>query len=156
MHDPNAVSEDDAMLIEIPDTVSQVMSRELVTVEEDDTLLNLLESMQALRFRHLPVTEDDRLIGLLTERDLLRVSMSNLLPHGASQTRELLERFHVRDVMVRDVITVTPETSLAEASRLLLDKRIGCAPVVDADNVLVGMLTSSDFLKTLSRAAERI
>jgi CBS domain-containing protein len=140
------------MRIELPETVSEIMTREVVSVEESDSLLNLLESMQALRFRHLPVTDGDRLIGLLTERDLLRLSTSELLPHHADQNRGLLERFRVRDVMVRDVRTVSPDTSLAAAGRLLLQQRIGCLPVVDGQNVLVGIVTSSDYVASVARA----
>jgi CBS-domain-containing membrane protein len=98
------------MWIEIPATVSLIMTREVVSVEEGDSLTNLLESMRALRFRHLPVTQNDRLIGLLTERDLLRISTSNLLPAPPDAERAILERYRVRDVMVRDVVTVTPDT----------------------------------------------
>lgn len=141
------------MHIELPETVSEIMTREVVSVEESDSLVNLLESLQALRFRHLPVTDDDRLIGLITERDLLRLSTSNLLPHHAAQSRDLFERFRVRDVMVREVVTVGPDTSLTAAGRLLLERRIGCLPVVDRKNVLVGIVTSSDFVASVSRAA---
>ena len=141
------------MLPELPATVAEIMTREVITVEESDTLLNLLESMRALRFRHLPVTAGERLIGLLSERDLLRVSTSNLRPRGATPTRELRALFRVRDIMVRDVVSVRPETSLAAAGKLMLDKRLGCLPVVDAENVLCGILTSSDFLKLMVRAA---
>jgi CBS domain-containing membrane protein len=144
------------MWTELPATVSLIMTREVVSVEESDSLANLLASMQALRFRHLPVTDDDRLIGLLTERDLLRISTSNLLPHSTEQDRELFGRFHVRDVMVRDVITVTPETPVATAGQLLLDKRVGCLPVVDSNNELVGILTSSDFVASVVRSSKTL
>jgi CBS domain-containing membrane protein len=140
------------MKIELPDTVSEIMSREVVSVEESDSLLNLLESMRALRFRHLPVTDGDHVIGLLTERDLSALATSSLLPHHAEQSRDLFERFRVRDVMVRDVISVSPDTPLVDAGRLLLSKRIGCLPVVDPQNVLVGIVTSSDFVASLTRA----
>jgi CBS domain-containing protein len=140
------------MLIEIPAHVSDIMTREVVSVDEDDSLQNLLESMRALRFRHLPVTDSDRLIGLVTERDLLKVSSSTLLPHSSTRDRELFERFRVRDVMVRDVVVVHPETSVLGAARLLLDKRIGCLPVVDATNTLVGLVTSSDVISAVARA----
>ena len=80
-------------------TVSEVMSTEVVSLDENDTLLDLQQVLDSFEFRHVPVTQDDRLIGLLSERDVLRYSASNLLPHGASQTRLLEGRYHVRDVM---------------------------------------------------------
>jgi CBS-domain-containing membrane protein len=142
------------MSFELPSTVSQMMTTDVVSVEETDYLSNLLESLQALRFRHLPVTDGNRLIGLLTERDLLRLSASNLLPHRMQQDQALFERFRVRDVMQRDVVTITPETPVTDAGKLLLDKRLGCLPVVNAANELVGIITSSDFVAAVTKAAK--
>lgn len=142
------------MSFELPSTVSQMMTTDVVSVEETDYLSNLLESLQALRFRHLPVTDGNRLIGLLTERDLLRLSTSNLLPHRTQQDQALFQRFRVGDVMQRDVVTVSPETTVTDAGRLLLDKRLGCLPVVNATNELVGIITSSDFVAAVTKSAK--
>lgn len=136
----------------LPRVVSEVMTRDVVTADENDNLLNLLGTLKALRFRHLPVVDDDRLIGLLTERDLLAVSASDLLPHRSDADRLLGERFHVRDVMVRDVVTASPEMSVRDAGKLLLKQRYGCLPVVDEANKLVGILTSSDFIRMVVNA----
>lgn len=129
-----------------PERVSEVMTKDVVSVTEDQTLADLLESMRSMRFRHTPVTDDGRLVGLLSERDLLRMSSSSLLPHRNGD--EILHRrFHVRDVMTKDVVTVLPATLLRHAGALMLDKRVGCLPVVDEKNVLVGIVTSSDFIR---------
>jgi acetoin utilization protein AcuB len=145
------------MRVEIPSKVSEVMTKDVVSVEEDDTLLHLLGSMKVLRFRHLPVTDEDRLIGLVSVTDLLGAASSNLLPHHGQQDRLLQERFRVRDIMVRDVVSVSPDTPLPEAGRLLLKHRLGCLPVIDANNVLLGILSASDFVGIIARArAERV
>jgi CBS domain-containing protein len=130
----------------MPELVSDIMTKDVVSVSEDQTLTNLLDSMHTMHFRHTPVIDDGRLVGLLTERDLLRMSTSSLLPHRESNAF-LQERFHVRDVMTKDVATVSPSTALRQAGELMLEKRIGCLPVVDAKNFLVGIVTTSDFLK---------
>jgi acetoin utilization protein AcuB len=83
----------------------------------------------------------------LTERDILGFSASNLLPYGEETDRALHQRFRVRDVMQRDVVSVPPSTSIREAGRLMLEKRIGCLPVVDTSNVLLGIVTSSDLIR---------
>ena len=140
------------MKLEIPSTVAEIMTRDVVTVEEDDSLANLRESLKTLRFRHLLVTDEERLIGLVTETDLLGIASSNLLPHHAAHDRDLEERFRVRDVMVRNVVTVTPDTSVQQAARLLLKQRFNCLPVVDEQNVLCGVLTSGDFIKLIALA----
>jgi CBS domain-containing membrane protein len=143
------------MKLEIPRTVADVMTRDVVSVEESDSLTNLLASLKTLHFRHLPVTDEDRLIGLISETDLLGIASSSLLPHGAAQDRALQERFRVRDIMVRDVLTAAPDTPLREAARLLSKQRFGCLPVVDASNVLVGIITASDFVKLVATAPEQ-
>lgn len=140
------------MKLEIPSTISEIMTRDVVTVAEDDSLANLLESLKTLRFRHLPVTDEERLIGLVTETDLLGIASSNLLPHHAAQDEALQQRLRVRDVMVRDVLTVTPDTPVQQAAGLLLKQRLNCLPVVDERNVLVGIVTSSDFTKLIALA----
>jgi CBS domain-containing protein len=139
------------MNVEIPSTVSEIMSRDVLSVEEDDTLLNLLASLKALRFRHLPVVDESRLIGLVTLTDLLGIASSNLLPHHGEQDRQLQERLRVRDIMAKDVVTVSPDTSLQEAGVLLLKQRVGCLPVVDGTNVVVGIVTASDFVKVVAQ-----
>ena len=126
--------------------VSDVMTKDVMSVREDQNLVNLLESMRGMHFRHTPVTDDGRLVGLLTERDLLRVSSSSLLPHRDSD-EFLKQRFHVRDVMTKDVATVSPSATLKQAGELMLKKRVGCLPVVDAKNVLVGIITTTDLLE---------
>ena len=138
------------MKLEVPSTVAEIMTRDVVTVGEDDSLTNLRESLKTLRFRHLPVTDEDRLIGLVTETDLLGIASSNLLPHHAAQDRDLQKRFRVRDIMVRDVVTVHPGTPLQQAARLLLKQRFNCLPVVDEHGVLRGIVTSSDFTKLIA------
>ena len=95
-----------------PQLVSEVMTKDVVSVSEDQTLADLLASMRGMRFRHTPVTDDGRLVGLLSERDLLRMSSRSLLPHRDGD-EVLHRRFHVRDVMTKDVATVSPSTTRA-------------------------------------------
>jgi CBS domain-containing protein len=135
------------MMKEQPRFVGEIMSKDVVTLEEDATLENLDESMRTLRFRHMPVVDGKRLIGLISQRDVLRVSASTLLPAGHKQTEFLTKKFAVRDVMTRDVQTVRAETPLGDAARLMLRGKVGCLPVIDAENKLVGILTEADFVK---------
>jgi len=131
----------------IPKTVGELMTRDVYTLDENENLAHLLETMKLLRFRHTPVTDGDKVVGVLTERDLLRVSASSLLPVAREQDALLKERFHVRDVMTRDVITVRQDMPLLEAGQLLISKRVGCLPVVDAENRLLGLITENDLAK---------
>jgi CBS domain-containing protein len=134
----------------LPRTVGDIMSRDVVTVTETQSLEFLPETMHLFRFRHLPVVDDNKLVGLISERDLLRVAASSLLPAAHEQTRYLTTKFKVSDIMTRDVRVVSATTPLAEAAGLMETKKLGCLPVVDDDNRLLGIVTEADFV-TLAR-----
>jgi len=135
------------MALSIPRTVSDIMTREVYTLNENENLTLLLETMELLRFRHTPVTDGENLVGVLTERDLLRVSASSLLPSARQQDTLLKHNFKVRDVMSRDVVTVRADTSIRDAAQLLFSRRVGCLPVVDEHNKLLGIVTENDLAK---------
>lgn len=141
-------------MTKLPQTVSDLMSRDVLTLREDQDLHHLGDAMHLFKFRHMPVTDEGRLVGLITQRDLLRISASSLLPGAREQTEHLAKTFHVGDVMIRDVKTVSPETALSIAARLLLQHKLGCVPVVDRENVVVGILTESDFVRFAARVLE--
>jgi len=134
-----------------PKLVRDIMTREVVTLYEEDSLTGVAEGMQRFKFRHLPVVDDGVLVGLITHRDLLSVAASSLEPGNEQKTHRLQQGVFARDVMHRDVITVGEETTLAEAGQMLWDKKLGCLPVVDADQKLLGIVTEADFVKLAVR-----
>jgi CBS domain-containing protein len=118
--------------------VADFMTRELVTVKETDDLA-LAESILRLGgIRHLPVVRDGKLVGLVTQRDLLRSGAS-----GGPKARAV----HARDIMTRTPTTVGPDSSLAHAARVMLKHKYGCLPVCEEDGTLVGIITESDFVR---------
>jgi CBS domain-containing protein len=135
-------------------TVSDLMSRDVLCLSESMDLAHIEDAMRLFKFRHMPVTEDGRLLGVVTQRDLLRVCASSLLPNAAEQTAHLTKTYRVRDVMMRDVKTIHPGAPLAEAARIFVNEKIGCLPVVDEGNILVGIVTDSDFVRLAMRALE--
>jgi CBS domain-containing protein len=119
-------------------SVADFMTKDLVTVREDDDLA-LAESLLKLGgIRHLPVVRDRRLVGLLTQRDVLRSGQS-----GKPAAREL----PISGVMIRDPVRVEPTTGLADAARILLERKFGCLPVCEPDGTLVGIVTEADFVR---------
>ncbi|HVU00335.1 MAG TPA: CBS domain-containing protein [Polyangiaceae bacterium] len=138
----------------IENTVEALMSRDVLCLSEDQDLAHIGEAMELFKFRHMPVTDDGKLVGLVSQRDLLRISASSLLPNAGEQTGFLTKQFRVRDIMTRDVQTVLPETSLVDAARLLHSQKVGCLPVVNAENAVVGILTDSDFVALAARLLE--
>ena len=127
------------------------MNRDLVTLEETQSLMFLPEVMKLFRFRHMPVLDEKRLVGLVTERDILRVSASSLLPTAREQTDYLAKKFVVRDMMTRNVQTVNPDTPLTEVAHRMRKNKLGCMPVVEGENTLVGIITEADFVTLFER-----
>ncbi len=136
--------------------VSSVMRSEFASLREDDRLDLADQVMRLGRIRHLPVVDrDGRLSGIVSNRDLLAASLTSVLNFDATQRRDFLHSIDVTEVMVRDVETVTPETSLAAAARRLLERKVGCLPVIDATGIMVGLITETDLLAAAYRDEPR-
>lgn len=130
--------------------VGELMQRDVVTLKADDTLDLAEDVMRLGRIRHMPVIAGERLVGLLTQRDLFRAAISSVLHFRPKADKEWLAKIRVGEVMTRDVVTTTPETSIQEAAGLLVKRKIGCLPVLEGGH-LVGLLSESDCLDYLVR-----
>jgi CBS domain-containing membrane protein len=135
--------------------VGDIMSRELVTLAEDDTLADARRCMERGRIRHLPVVRDDVLVGLVTHRDILAASFSVFAQVSEEEERRLFAEIPVSELM-HDATTVTAEVSVREAARLMRDNQFGCLPVVGRGGKLVGIVTEADFLELAVRMLEAI
>jgi CBS domain-containing protein len=129
--------------------VSEWMTPAPLTVTPSVTIPRVQQLMAHRRIRHLPVVEDGRLVGIVTDRDVRTVQASPATSLDARELHYLLERLTVRSVMTRPVITVAPHEPLAEAVRLMLEHRIGGLPVTEGER-LVGILTEVDLLRAFS------
>lgn len=128
--------------------VKDVMTREVGTIGRNDDLLTLDQLMGNRHLRHFPVIEDDKIVGIVTQRDLFKAAMSSAMGFGEKAQHQFLHSVRVKEIMVYPVTTVTPETELQEAVRIILDEEIGCLPVVEGTQ-LVGMVTKTDLLRYL-------
>lgn len=127
-------------------TVQDLMTTDLFTVSHTYNLLALKDIMQWARIRHIPIVDaDSRLVGLVTHRNLLHASISALTNLAYQANDELLRGIPITKVMIKNVITTSPDTPLEEAARIMLQKKIGCLPVI-TDDTLIGILTEADFL----------
>ena len=126
--------------------VREIMVTEVVTLHVDEELSLASDIMNLARIRHLPIVEGERLVGIISQRDLFRASLASVMGYGYAETRDHLKTVSIRDVMVKKVITVTPDTNIVEAGKMMLDMKFGCLPVVE-DNRLVGMVTETDILR---------
>ncbi len=131
--------------------VAELMSTELVTLTEDETLAHAQRCMERGRIRHLPVVRDGRIVGLVTHRDLLAASFSVFADVQSSQQRRVFATIPVSELMHAEVVTVSPDDPVSTAARTLLRSKFGCLPVVDADGTLVGIVTEADFLRLTVR-----
>jgi len=132
-------------------TVTDLMSTDLVTLTEDETLADAQRCMARGRIRHLPVLRDRTLVGLLTHRDLLAASFSIFAEVDSNEQRRIFGTVPVVEVMHRDVVIVPPTMSVSEAANILLDNKYGCLPVVEASGDMVGIVTEADFLRLTVR-----
>jgi CBS-domain-containing membrane protein len=131
--------------------VADVMTRDVTTVYEESNLQEVLSLLGPYRFRHLPVVDGKRVVGILSHRDLLKVTSQGMDKTLAAQAREtrLLEQTFVRDVMNTNVLTTRAEGSLAEAARSMLDGKVGALVVVNEQEELLGIVTETDLLRCL-------
>jgi CBS domain-containing protein len=126
--------------------VREIMMGSPVTLKPEDTLDLANDVISLGRIRHIPVVEDGRLVGLLSDRDLIGAAATTIFGLKQKSKSALLKSFLIKDVMRKRVITVTPETPIKDAARILKEKKIGCVPVV-SEGTLVGLLTTTDILR---------
>ena len=141
-------------------TITAWMKHPVITVKPRDSARHAREVMEKHRINQLPVVVDDRLVGILTDRDL-RDAFPSVFESADPFTRGTPRfgadpaRLPVDNVMTPTVLTLAPTASVADAARLMRQERIGAIPIVDRGR-LVGILSRSDVLDAfveLSRAA---
>lgn len=123
--------------------IEDIMQTKVVTVSPDDSVAEALRRTRAGHFRHLPVVEGERLVGVVSDRDL-RATAPALIVEG---TEDILERTRVELVMHPDVIVAHPLDPVEDAARLMYEHKIGCLPVVTGER-LVGIVTETDVLRS--------
>lgn len=127
--------------------VGDVMSREPRTLGRNDRLQVADDLMRTVRCRHLPVLDDrGRLAGIVSQRDLFQSALLRALGYGSRARDQVLSSVVVKEVMTEPVVTTAPETTLADAARIMSDRKIGSLPVVER-GALVGILTEGDFVR---------
>lgn len=128
--------------------VSERMIRNVVTVSPGTTLSEALSIVREKKIRHLPVVDGGKLVGIVTDRDLKKVSASDATALSVWELNYLLERVKIGDFMTHPVMTVSSEATIDEAAELMLAHRIGCVPIVE-NGKIVGILTETDLVETL-------
>ena len=128
-----------------PILVHDVMEEKVVTISVGDRLSTVEDIMTLGGVRHMPVVRAGRLVGVVSERDLLRASLSSLDPRR-QERRAFLEAIDISQVMSSPPVIVDSDATVEEAARIMADNKIGCLPVMRGEE-LVGMLTETDLLR---------
>jgi acetoin utilization protein AcuB len=131
--------------------VQDVMQTKLITVTPETTLPEALRLTGQRGVRHLLVLDGDRLVGILSDRDLKRAMASSATSLEAHELNYLLARLQVREFMTGAVITIGPTFPIEDAARLMVLEKIGALPVTDGEQ-LVGLVTETDVLRLFVRA----
>jgi len=130
-------------------SIEKIMTKKIVTVELDDTLATVKEIFDNLKFHHLLVVESGKLIGVVSDRDLLKAISPNIGTMAATDRDEATLNKKVYQVMTRKPITLRPEDPIGKAVELFNTHRISCLPIVDREFRPVGILTWRDILKAI-------
>ncbi len=129
--------------------VGERMTRNLVTIGEDASIDDALHLMRERKVRRLPVLDaTGKMVGIVSDKDLLHAAPSPVVALSVYEMHYLLSKLTVKRVMSSPVISVTPNTPLEEAARIMADNKIGGLPVMDGER-LAGIITETDVFKLL-------
>lgn len=128
--------------------VKERMSHPVISVKPDVPILEALKLMQRERIRRMPVVQDGKMIGIISDKDLIHAAPSDATSLSVWEINYLVSRIHVKDVMTTNVLSVTEDTPIEEAARIMADNKIGGLPVM-SDGGVVGLITETDLFKIL-------
>lgn len=132
--------------MEVKMFVGERMSRPVISVSPDMPINDCLAMFRKEHIRRAPVMKDSKLVGIVSERDLLNATPSSATTLSVWELHYLISKVTVKNVMAKKVITVDQDTPIEEAARIMADKKIGGVPVVSGGNV-VGIITETDLFK---------
>lgn len=131
--------------------VKDVMSREVRTVQRNDQLGVADKLMKDERIRHLPVIDESGdVCAVVSQRDLFRGALLRALGYGSRAEETMLRQVLVKEAMSAELFSTTPETTVADAARVMIERRVGCLPVLEAGK-LVGIVTETDFVRLVAQ-----
>ncbi len=129
--------------------VRKWMSKNPITIDETASLSDAINLLKKHKIRRLPVLKKGKLIGIISDRDLKEASPSKVTSLDIWELHYLMSKIIVKQIMTKNPVTVSPETTLERAAILMFDNKIGGLPVIDKENKLVGILTEQDVFKAL-------
>lgn len=128
--------------------VRDVMTTALLCVDSLTTVPEAQRLMQEHRIRRLPVIDDGKLVGIITQGDVRGALPSEATTLNRAEQDYLMKQVKVDRIMHTNVLTITPEATLADAARLMVQRKIGGLPVVADEGQVIGIVTESDIFST--------
>ncbi|MFN3284110.1 MAG: CBS domain-containing protein [Pseudothermotoga sp.] len=129
--------------------VKDVMTQEVITVSPDSTFSEAMDLIRKKGIRRLPVVKDGKVVGIVTEKDLLSASPSQATTLDVWELTSLLNKLKIKQIMRKEVIHVHPNTPIEDAAKIMADKKIGSLVVLEEEK-LVGIITESDIFKVFT------
>ncbi len=126
--------------------VGERMTHPVITITPDMPIVDALNLMKSERIRRAPVVKDGRLVGIVSDKDLLNASPSPVSSLSVWEMNYLLSKITISEVMTKKVLTITEDTPIEEAARIMADNKVGGLPVMRDDHV-VGIITETDLFK---------
>ncbi len=128
--------------------VGDIMQHKIITVSAGDRLSTVEDIMTLGGVRHMPVVSAGELVGVVSERDLLRASLSNLTGQASSDDRRaFLHGVEIASIMSSPAITIAADAAIRDAARSMAERKIGCLPVLNDVDDFVGLVTETDLLR---------
>lgn len=116
----------------------EIMSHPVITYSIETTCIEIKKEMEKRDIRHIPITDDKKIIGLISDRDLLKIS-----------SHKDLKKIRVDEIMTTVLIVAHQETPMAHIARVLVEEKISALPIIDDQDKIVGIITQADILRTL-------
>jgi len=129
--------------------VKNWMSKKVVTIGENDSMQDAINLIKQHKINMLPVMKKEKLVGIVTDRDLKKASASDATTLDVHELMYLISKIKIKDIMSKNPLTVPFDFTIEETASMLLENNISGAPVVDNDKQLIGVITQADIFKVI-------
>jgi len=129
--------------------VKNWMSKKVITVDANDSMQDAVKLLKEHSIKMMPVMKNEKLVGIITDRDLKRASASDATTLDVHELLFLVSKIKVRDIMTKDPIMIPDDFTVEETAEILLKNKISGAPVIDSEGHVVGIITQTDLFRVL-------
>ncbi len=129
--------------------VKNWMNKDFVTIKYDESMQEAIRLLKEYKVELLPVMDKKKLVGVITDRDLKKASASDATSLDAHEVLYLISKIKVKDIMSKEPITVHTELTIEETAQILMDKNISGAPVIDDDDIVVGIISKTELFRVI-------